>query len=56
MIIKDQNDITKAVLAEIARAPSPRFREIMSAAVTHLHGFARDAQLTEAEFHQMCQY
>ena len=56
MIIKDQNDVTQAVLAEISRAPNPRFREIMSAAVQHLHDFARDAQLTEAEFHQMCQY
>lgn len=54
MIIKDQNDVTKAVLAEISRAPDPRFREIMSAAVQHLHDFARDAQLTEAEFHKMC--
>ncbi|HEY6134803.1 MAG TPA: dioxygenase [Rubrivivax sp.] len=54
MIIQSQEDVTRAVLAELARADDPRFREIMAAAVTHLHGFARDARLTEAEFHQAC--
>ncbi len=56
MIIKTQADVTQAVLAEIQRAESPRFREIMTAAVNHLHGFARDAKLTEIEFHQVCGY
>jgi catechol 1,2-dioxygenase len=56
MIIKTQADVTQAVLAEIQRAESPRFREIMTAAVQHLHGFARDAKLTELEFHQVCGY
>jgi hydroxyquinol 1,2-dioxygenase len=54
MIIETQADLTRAVLAEIERAPNPRFRQIMIAAVTHLHGFVRDAQLTEAEFRQAC--
>ena len=54
MIIGNQQDVTKAVLAELARAPDPRFREIMASAVRHLHDFARDAKLTEAEFHQAC--
>ncbi|MBN3727438.1 dioxygenase family protein [Burkholderia sp. Ac-20379] len=56
MLIGNQQDVTRAVLAEIERAPSPRFREIMSAAVRHLHDFARDARLTEAEFHLACGY
>jgi len=56
MIIKTQADVTQAVLAEIQRAESPRFREIMTAAVNHLHGFARDVKLTEIEFHQVCGY
>jgi hydroxyquinol 1,2-dioxygenase len=54
MIIGNQKDVTRAVLAELSRAPNARFREIMSAAVQHLHDFARDANLTEAEFHQAC--
>jgi hydroxyquinol 1,2-dioxygenase len=54
MIIGRQEDVTQAVLAELARAPDARVREIMTAAVRHLHGFVRDARLTEAEFHQAC--
>jgi hydroxyquinol 1,2-dioxygenase len=50
MIIKSQEDVTPAVLAEIARAPDPRFREILSALVRHLHAFAREVKLTEAEY------
>lgn len=54
MIIKTQQDVTAAVLAEVARSENPRFKELMTAAVQHLHGFVRDARLTEAEFHQAC--
>ena len=54
MIIETQADVTTAVLAEIERAADPRFREIMTAAVRHLHDFVRDAHLTEAEFRQAC--
>ncbi|SEB13481.1 dioxygenase [Variovorax sp. YR216] len=54
MIIKTQHDVTTAVLDELARSDNPRFKEIMTAAVEHLHGFVRDARLTEAEFHQAC--
>jgi catechol 1,2-dioxygenase len=52
MIIETEQDVTKAVLAEIARAPNPRFREIMSAFVRHLHDFAREVRLTEEEFRE----
>src|SRR4051812_3504870 len=54
MIIGNEQDITAAVLAEVARTPDPRLREILAAAVRHLHGFVREARLTEAEFHQAC--
>ena len=50
MIIEDEKDVTTAVLSEIARAKSPRFREVMSALVRHLHDFAREVRLTEEEF------
>jgi hydroxyquinol 1,2-dioxygenase len=46
--------VTKAVLDEIARAPDPRFREVMSAFVRHLHAFAREVRLTEEEFQRAC--
>ena len=54
MLIRNPDDVTRAVLAEIERAPDARWREIMGAAVRHLHAFARDVQLTEAEFQQAC--
>ena len=50
MIIENQNDVTAAVLAELQRAKDPRFKEIMSALVRHLHDFAREVKLTEEEF------
>jgi catechol 1,2-dioxygenase len=54
VIIGNEKDVTAAVLAELQRAQDPRFKEIMTAAVQHLHGFVRDARLTEPEFHQAC--
>jgi len=54
MIIKDQDDVTSAVLSEIERAPDARFREIMSSAVKHLHAFVRETRLTEVEFQKAC--
>lgn len=50
MIIGNESDVTAAVLSELERAPNPRFREIMSAFVRHLHDFAREVRLTEEEF------
>jgi hydroxyquinol 1,2-dioxygenase len=50
MIIGTEKDVTKAVLSELERAPDPRFREIMSAFIRHLHDFAREVKLTEEEF------
>jgi hydroxyquinol 1,2-dioxygenase len=56
MIIENEQDVTKAVLAELERAPDPRFREIMSALVRHLHAFAREVKLTEDEFRAATDY
>ena len=41
-------------MSEIERAPNPRFREVMTALVKHLHAFVREVKLTEEEFHQAC--
>jgi catechol 1,2-dioxygenase len=56
MIIRTQEDVTGAVLSEIARAGDPRFREIMSSLVRHLHAFGREVKLTEAEFQAAASY
>src|SRR5580704_11107107 len=50
MIVKDELQLTEAVLAETGRADDPRFREIVQALIRHLHDFAREVRLTEAEF------
>ena len=52
MIIETQEDVTKAVLAEMHRTPDPRTKEILEALVRHLHGFVREVRLTEREFQQ----
>ena len=56
MIIENQEQVTEAVLSELQRAKDPRFREIVSAAVRHLHDFAREVKLTEDEFRQACAF
>ena len=48
-MIRNADDVTAAVLRELARAPDARFREVMSSAVRHLHAWAREVHLTEAE-------
>jgi hydroxyquinol 1,2-dioxygenase len=42
--------ITAAVLEQMAATPDPRLKEIMFAAVKHLHAFARETNLTPAEW------
>ena len=54
MIIGNERELTEAVLSELSHAPDARLREVMSAAVRHLHGFIRETRLTEVEFHQAC--
>jgi hydroxyquinol 1,2-dioxygenase len=54
MIAATPEDITAAVLAEAARTTDERARQILVAAISHLHAFVREARLTEAEFQQLC--
>jgi len=56
MIIENQQQVTEAVLSELQRAQDPRLIEIVSAAVRHLHDFAREVKLTEDEFRQACAF
>jgi len=56
VIIERQEDVTRAVLAEIQRAPDARFREIMSAFVRHMHDLAREVKLTEEELRTAAGY
>ena len=42
--------ITEAVLAQMSGTPDARLREVMAAAVRHLHEFAREVRLTPDEW------
>lgn len=56
MIIANQQQVTEAVLEAVSKTKNPRLREITGALVRHLHDFAREVHLTEAEFQQACAY
>ena len=45
-----EQQLTDEVVASFAGTPDPRLREVLSSLVTHLHAFARDVRLTEAEW------
>ena len=49
-IINTEQDVTPVVLAAMAQAPNARLREIAAAFVRHMHAFAREVRLTEAEY------
>ncbi len=46
----NQDTITQAVIARLAGTPDARLKEVMTNLVQHLHAFARETRLTEAEW------
>ncbi len=46
----DEDTITQAVIARHTHAADARLRELMTSLVQHLHAFAREVKLTEAEW------
>jgi len=46
----DEQSITRAVLDRLSGCRDPRFKEVMTSLVTHLHDFVRDVRLTEQEW------
>jgi hydroxyquinol 1,2-dioxygenase len=56
MIIERQEDVTKAVLQELERAPNARFKEIMGSFIRHMHDFVRESRLSEEEFRTAMSY
>jgi catechol 1,2-dioxygenase len=45
-----EDNLTDAVIAKFANSTDPRFKEIMTSLVRHLHDFVREVELTEAEW------
>ena len=52
----NEHSITDAVIARLADTPDVRTKEIMTSLVRHLHAFARDVRLTEAEWMRGIQF
>jgi catechol 1,2-dioxygenase len=49
-IIETTDDVTPAVIGAMQQAPNARLRELSEAFVRHIHAFAREVKLTEAEY------
>jgi protocatechuate 3,4-dioxygenase beta subunit len=49
-IIETLKDVTPHVLTAMSGAESPRLRTVMEAFVRHMHAFAQEVKLTEAEY------
>ncbi len=49
-IIDSVDDVTPVVIASIAKTKDPRAKEIMEAFIRHIHAFAKEVRLTEAEW------
>src|SRR5512134_2561612 len=45
-----EQNLTEAVLAKLEGATDPRFKQIMTSLIKHLHAFVREVELTEAEW------
>ncbi|MBI3250084.1 MAG: intradiol ring-cleavage dioxygenase [Deltaproteobacteria bacterium] len=46
----NEANLTDAVLAKLAGAPNPRFTQITSSLLRHMHDFVREVELTEEEW------
>src|ERR1700740_3277762 len=49
-IIESSDDVTPTVLEAMAQTDNRRLREIAASFVRHMHAFAREVRLTEAEY------
>jgi catechol 1,2-dioxygenase len=56
VIIRNEAEVTEAVLAETERTEDSRLKEILQSLIRHLHGFAQEVRLTEKEFDQAITY
>ncbi len=52
----DEQSITAAVLARMDQRDDPRFKQVMTSLITHLHQFVRDVKLTDAEWFGAIQF
>src|ERR1700734_3918250 len=46
----DERTITQAVIERLAQCDDPRFKQVMTSLITHMHDFVREVKLTESEW------
>jgi hydroxyquinol 1,2-dioxygenase len=51
-----EKNLTDVVLARLARCEDPRFKQIMTGLIRHVHDFVREVELTEAEWFEAIQF
>ena len=51
-----EQELTETVVASFAGTPDERLRTLMTALTRHLHAFAREVRLTEAEWGQAIEF
>lgn len=51
-----ETNLTEAVLARLDGAPNPRFKQIMSSLIRHMHDFVRDVEMTEEEWFEAIKF
>jgi hydroxyquinol 1,2-dioxygenase len=52
----DEQSITAAVIERLSECQDPRFKEVMTSLVTHLHHFVREVRLSETEWLQAIEF
>jgi hydroxyquinol 1,2-dioxygenase len=52
----NEDTLTAAVVERFEKAQDPRFRQLVTSAVKHLHAFAREVNLTEEEWFEGIKY
>jgi len=51
-----EETLTEAVIARLKDVKNPRFKQLMTSLIRHLHAFARDVQLTEEEWFEAIKF
>ena len=51
-----EETLTEAVIARLKDVKNPRFKQLMTSLIRHLHAFAKDVQLTEEEWFEAIKF
>jgi protocatechuate 3,4-dioxygenase beta subunit len=51
-----ESNLTDAVVARLAKTADPRFKQVMTSLIRHLHAFVREVELTEEEWFEAIKF